>query len=431
MNTVLLFCLLSFALTIDYSLALISLEDYWSIVGGTEKLSGVVFGLYDGFTIVITPLVVWLINHNHIKYKSVFVTSLILNMTGNILYGLAHIGDSWMMIIIGRSIAGIGATSVPLLIVYVAEKMSIDSQKNAIGYIKYTSALTRVIGPVLGILFSRLELRNKIFNQYTIIGWVPVIICLMVLLIVIFWKEDEKVDEESLFVNDILLERNANLFTILKILWPVILLGFVTTFIYWYFIGNNFIVGTYRFKIIKNQDDLGDLYYSGLGAFVLAFILFIIFSTYISGSIGLWISVLFLMLSSFFYLSTNNVIFYFAIGLSTFAYAILIPSINIQNNLIAKKHRAELGKSIGLSIIALTISQSVARFAGPSCFMILKELVKSKDCDFSDPKNYIITGCVIKGYLSSCIIFIILSLIISIIASIFLTKKIKKMEIIL
>ena len=188
MNTTLVFCLIAFSLSIDYSLGLISIQAYWINTGGDKSLSGFVFGLYDGLTVILTPLVAWLINNYGLKYRLVFQISLIVNIIGNIIYSLAYEADTWIMILVGRGIAGMGASSLPLLMVYIAEK---TCQQDAIGYIKYTSAITRVIGPILGTIFSIVVKNGQIFNLYTLAGWIPFFLGILTLIVVSYWTEEE------------------------------------------------------------------------------------------------------------------------------------------------------------------------------------------------------------------------------------------------
>lgn len=419
MNTVLIFCLIAFALSLDYSLGLISLQAYWVDVGGANNLLGLVFGLYDGFTIIVTPLVAWLINHRYLKYKTVFIISLILNIIGNILYGFAHLAQTWIMILVGRIIAGLGAASLPVLIVYIADMMSKESQRSAVGYVKYTAALTRVVGPTLGTVLAliHLDYQNRIVDQYTLVGWIPVPIALITLVLLFCWTEDQPPESPES-------TENAGLLRILWIFWPMMVLGFTTTFVYWYFMGNSFLIATHHFKVVNNQHDLGNLYYSGLGAFILAFILFMCFKKYISGKVGLWVSTLSLIGTSCLYLPEVNLMFYFAVGLATFSYALLIPSINVQNNLLAKEWKDVLGKSIGVSITSLSVAQSLARFSGPASFILLKKIVDgASDCNLDNKEHYIISGCRIEGYLWSSVVFIAVSSLLMVISLIFISRK--------
>jgi len=412
MHTTIVLCLIAFALSIDYSVGLITLQAYWKHVHGAESLFGVIFGLYDGFVIIVTPAIAWLLNNTKLKYKFVFIVGLLLNIIGNVVYSFAFALDTWVLILLGRAVSGIGASVVPLLIMYVAMVMNGESQKPAVGYIKYTAAITRVIGPVLGILLALIKTTNHFFNEYTVTGWIPAFICVVVLVIVLFWKEDEPAP--SLLPAE---QKNENTgyLEIIKIFLPIISLGFITTFIYWYFVGNGYVMALHRYHIIHNSHDPGNWYYPGIGSFVLAFGLFYFFQDFMSGNIGLCMSSIGLFITSTFFLCKLDVIFYIAVGLTTFCYAVLVPSINIQNNLLARRHKNLLGNIMGVSIVALAVFQSVARFVGPACFMLFKDVVRTPDCNITDPEHYNVTGCKIEGYIPSSMGFIIGSFVITVI----------------
>lgn len=426
MNNIIVLCLISFALTIDYSLGLISLQAYWTKLGGTEKLVGFVFGLYDASTIFVTPLLALMINSNILKYKTVFMGSILINIIGNIFYGLANIVGLWIMIFIGRFISGVGAGSLPLLIVYIAETLSSDEQKSAVGYVKYTAAFTRIIGPTIGILLSNFKIDNRIFNLYTLAGWIPAVIGLGTLPILYFWKDNYNAsyledNNKTSFIN--LIKKIWNIFTIF---WPIILLGSLGTYIYWYFMGNSFIIATNYFNVVSNEHQLGNLYYSGLGGLIIAVVLYLTFKTCIPHFVGLVVASNILILSTLMFLFKFNIIFYIAVGMTTFGYIFFVPLINVQNNIIAKNYKSKLGKSIGISITALTSFQSLARFIGPASFTLFKHRSNNKFCNFSNPDNYITSGCEIKGYLWSSLVAIIVVFVLSILCFYWINKVIKR-----
>src|SRR6218665_511977 len=98
-------CFLSFTLTIDYSLSLISEEAYWVSTGGNKRLSGVVFGLYDASPIVVAPLLAWYLGKGG-SYKKMFLIGLIINIVGNAFYAMADLVSrwshyGWVMIVVG------------------------------------------------------------------------------------------------------------------------------------------------------------------------------------------------------------------------------------------------------------------------------------------------------------------------------------------
>ncbi len=420
MNTVLVFCVVSFTLSIDYSLGLISTQSYWINAGGSKSLSGLVFGLYDGIPIILTLPMAWLCDTGRLSYKKVIMCCLLINIIGNILYGSASIAKSWVMILIGRTIAGIGGTCLPLLMSYVADKIPRNEQQKTIGYIKYTAALSRSIGPVLGSIFSSYVPDKGLFNLYTLVGWIPVVFGIISMVVVFFWKEcgggsyngwsgESGVDTLSLFI-------------------PFWIIGFVSTLVYWYFVGNIFIIGTHYFKIVHNSSELGRLYYAGLGGFVIAFIIFFCFKNTLSSCRGLVTStVLFCLTIWIFVISNNDVVFYIAVGFATCAYGLTIPSINYLNNYLAKHFRGVLKGKFGIFVTALTIFQGVARFIGPTLFTLTIHLNEGSDCVLNETQ-YIISGCKMDNYVSISLAYIISSIVIICISVFFAVRIFTNIE---
>jgi hypothetical protein len=418
MNTTLVFCLISFALSIDYSLALISLEAYWIKTGGAKSLSGVAFGIYDCSTIFLTPMIAWFINNKNLRYKTVFKTGLLVNIGGNIIYSLAYQANSWMMILLGRGIAGMGAATFPLLMVYIADKMDMTQQQSVVGYVKYIAAITRVVGPIMGSIFSATIKDGSFFNLYTLVGWVPICISLITLIVLYFWEENTTEDTAD--------NNGFSFWTTFGIFWPVLVSGFVSTFIYWLFTGNIFLIATHYFHVVHNEHELGRLYYAGLVGFVLAVTIFMCFKEAMSTSKGMWMSTILLSITTYVYIFDTDIMFHLAVGLTTLAYGLTIPSINYLNNVLAKNFKFLLGKSMGVSITLLNVVQSLARFIGPSCFSLFLTINESTDCNTQSKDNYITSGCSMKGFVHSSIIYTTASAVLMLISAYYLLKKVEE-----
>lgn len=399
-------------------------------MGGDDNMLGVVFGIYDGLTIIVAPLMALIADYDVMKYRTIFLLSIVINIIGNLLYSLAYVFTSWIMILLGRIVAGFGASTLPLIIVFIAKSMIKNEQITAVGYVKYTSALSRVMGPIIGIVLSLTKLDYGVINIYTLSGWIPSIFGVITLIVIKFcWKilVLEYGDDHILIPNNTSIKPINILVLIIRYFWHINILGFFSTFIYWYFMGNSFLIATHYFHIVHNEHQLGRLYYAGLGAFVLAFIIFIKYKKIISGMIGLCVSILILGVFSYLYLFNYgvDVIYYIANGVTTFAYALLIPSINVQNNGIAKRNNTILGKYMGFTITLLTVSQSLARFAGPSMFILLKHVNDDVDCDLHNKDNYVLTNCVIDGFVVSSALFASISFVVMIVCSICLLLDIR------
>lgn len=398
---IVIFCLLAFALTIDYSLSLISTVAYWVDMGGNPDLSGLIFGLYDASTIIVVPILSFYLESGG-SYKKMFIMGLAINIFGEVFYALANVAESWEMILAGRLIAGLGATVLPMIMVYMVNNISYEDQPKSVGYVKYTAAFSRFIGPVIGSIITVAKGHDdsglgKLFNVYTLAGWIPICVGLVTMVLLVKYFNEEGINPNT---------GNVKFCRILSLFWPIQVIGFICTFVYWFFMGNSFIIATHHFNVIHNGHQLWHIYITGLVGFILSFALFLSYKKKVAGFNGLFISFTTLSIGSLIFCFKGNWAFYLGIGVTTFAYGLSIPSINILNNRLAKQVKGMLNNNVAMAVTALTISQSLSRFAGPSMFTATIHINDSNECDFSDPDNYVIGGCEIKGYLTSTIIYI-------------------------
>lgn len=137
---------------------------------------------------------------------------------------------------------------------------------------------------------------------------------------------------------------------------------------------------------------------------------------YFNNIYGLICANVILIISCYLYLPNIFLLFYVSVGITTFAYGLMIPSLNIINNQIGKLLKDELRSYLPLVLIMLTIVQSIARFCGPALFTLYAQLVENNRCNFDDKNKYIIDGCDIKHYImgnsiiiSICCLIIIIS----------------------
>ena len=394
-NTVTLLCILVFVLSIDYSLALISLQAYWIDTGGSHDLSGLVFGLYDGPTIIITPILAWLIDNRDLKYKTIFSSCIIANIIGNVIYATAYAANSWEMILIGRMVAGIGASCVPLVMCYVSDRVPTEEQQMVVGYIKYIAALSRSTGPIFGSIFSAFIETESIVNMYTLVGWIPVVMCIALLVLIYVWTEDTQLTSETWNISISELNVARSYF------WPFWVIGGLSTFIYWFYVGSAFIIGTHYYHVVGSDEELGKLYYAGVGGYAMAFCVFFCFKKEVTSMQGIFILICF-MSTVYLYLVQQNAMYYVAVGSTTFIYGLIIPSVSGLNNLLAKKLKTLLKGYFNITIIFLTICQAFARFAGPTLFTLIIHQNNDSDCDV-DGENYETDGCKLTNYQTSTI----------------------------
>jgi MFS family permease len=418
------FCFLSFTLSIDYSLSLISAQAYWIATGGNPTLTGLLFGIYDGPTIIVTPLLAIFLGKRKITYKTVFIVGLIINLLGNICYALADIAGSWLMVILGRGIAGIGASVLPLIMTYVAENLDTDEQQTAVGYIKYISAISRIVGPALGSLISVTYHANgtigRIFNLFTLVGWIPAVFAFICIVLLCCFFQEEEPEEQD--------DTKMPVGTIISNFWSIFLIGFASTFIYWFYMGNAFMITTHYYHLIDDEHDLYRIYITGFIGFIVAFICFLFLKEKLAGQKGLWVSILIQSVSTYLFLPNPKPFFYIAVGLTTFAYGLMIPSLNVLNNVLARKIKTYLGSSMAFAVSLLIVVQSFARFTGPPCFDLFTAPINAMNCSFKDPDKYIVSGCDIEGYIGSGAVFTTIALFMMLTGAFFFKRRIDRIE---
>jgi hypothetical protein len=358
---------------------------------------------------------------------------LIINIIGNALYALAYIANTYFMILFGRAISGLGATTLPMLMVYITNNMDNNTQKSAVGYIKYVSALTRLLGPAMGSLFT-ISAHNQgtvgsLFNMFTLVGWIPIIFAAVTIMVVVICFDDVQDGEtKSLLHGETINNDNnktqLNFGHITKQLWAIWMIGFMSTFIYWLYMGNSFVIATHFYSVIDNEHQLWHIYITGFVGFIAAFILFMIARELLTGIYGLIGSIFLLLIGEALYLFKPNFMFYVAVGVTTFAYGLTIPSINILNNQIVKQDKNISKNNVALSITLLTIVQSLARFVGPALFITYHPVSDNDNCNFTDPDKYLVDGCEISYYYIMSTVYIGLSAITMLAATVFMYRKI-------
>lgn len=383
-------------------------------MGGKKEMAGLVFGLYDASTICISPLLSLYIAKGG-SYNKMFITGIVINLLGNLFYALADYFSSWDMILAGRTVSGLGASCVPLLMVFVTDIMESDKQAQAVGYIKYIAALSRMIGPLIGSLLTfKWDLSGtvaKLINMFTLVGWIPMVfdlICLILLLS--FSSHFARVNIDT--------QGNFQFQKIIKVFWPILLIGFLTTVLYWLFMGNAFLLATHHYHIINNEHELGKIYVTGFIGFIISFVMFMCARKTMAGIECFTGSIILLSIGSCVFFFTDSWAFYLGVGLTTFAYGLMIPSLNIINNNIGKQLKYHIGSYVSFAISLITIAQGLARFCGPAIFTLFTNIIEDFDCDFSNPELYVTSGCRIDNYyaqngtyIAICTIFSVLSII--------------------
>ena len=190
---------LSFALSLDYSATLVSIEEYWLTLGGEPSAYGVVFGSYALAQIISSPIFGYLADRRGTKFA--LCVSIIVNACGNALYGLAYTLDSKHAAVWGRFLSGFGAGSLILGIVHITNTTTREDRGWVVANYRIAQSLAYLGGPFLGLTFIPLQLpdspsnrtataREEILNFYTTPAWVAVLNDLLVMLpmVVVLFK---------------------------------------------------------------------------------------------------------------------------------------------------------------------------------------------------------------------------------------------------
>lgn len=182
---------LSFALSLDYSATLVSIEEYWLTLGGEPSAYGVVFGCYALAQIISSPVFGYLADRRGTKFA--LCMSIVVNACGNALYALAYALGSKHSAVWGRFISGFGAGSLILGIVHITNTTTREDRGWVVANYRIAQSLAYLGGPLLGLTFVPLKLPDntlnrtastseQILNFYTTPAWVAVLNDLLVML---------------------------------------------------------------------------------------------------------------------------------------------------------------------------------------------------------------------------------------------------------
>ena len=72
-------------MAVDYSIVLVSTQDLWFSLGGSETNYGFMFGVYAFTQALVSPLVGYISDWRGLKFA--VMLSLVINVTGNVVYG--------------------------------------------------------------------------------------------------------------------------------------------------------------------------------------------------------------------------------------------------------------------------------------------------------------------------------------------------------
>lgn len=411
--------MISTVLSLDFSLSLLTFQSYWLSVGGGEHLSGFAFGSYDLVGIIGAPLSGWM--SDRIGMKSVFVFGLLFNIVGNIGYAFAGFFRSYYVLLSGRFVSGIGASVLGLTLAYVTKTVPGSEQLKIVGYLKYSSAFSRIIGPTLASFLvlspTNYSSHQKMFdpsallNLYTLPGWIAAVLGMVVLgLLVALFRSPESFDKRYEDIADpinssIVVSPSKN--DIYLNLGFVLAIQLIGAFAYWALGANLFLLAMVQYRIIHKHQDLWKLYITGIVAFTLAFAVFMPLKTRVSPHkimfVGMLITLFGTLLFTPFISHPPASLFYLGIGFTTFGYALFTPGVNAVYSKLVKKHASLFGSFQDLIVSFISVSGSVARLSGPALFSWIVHLGQNQNCDVD---KFQVHGCKLENVIPA-IVFIL------------------------
>ncbi len=117
-----------FALAIDFTMAMMSIQAFYYALGGPERLYGFTFGSYDLTALIAAPIL-GILSDRYSRFKILFVTCFLVNAAGNLIYAFSFLEGHWWMMLLARLVAGLGAGALGLGSSYVTKTTTIDEKQ--------------------------------------------------------------------------------------------------------------------------------------------------------------------------------------------------------------------------------------------------------------------------------------------------------------
>jgi len=275
--------IIGFGLAIDYTMALMSIQPLYYIVGGHDNLYGLVYGSYDLAGMLLVPVFAYLTIHVLKSFKRPLALGGIVNALGNLLYAFTMLIGNWWPMLVGRFIAGAGASTLAIGSGYISRTTKLEERQDKLGAYRIYQNIARVIGPFVGYFFlglpevdSTSSTALKLFNWYTMPGWLAFVVVLFMTAIFLWFfveptKENKHLLEEQLVPQeDAMTEeqiRRLSNFQKLRYWW--LPLSFSSLFSSTAQMSNLFALFAATFKGVANQQDNWKTYIGvGVGAIV-------------------------------------------------------------------------------------------------------------------------------------------------------------------
>ena len=249
------------AMAVDFTMALMSIQTFYYVLGGPPRLYGFTFGSYDLTALLVAPLLGF-VSDKPKSFKPLFLLCMAINASGNLLYAFTFLGHEWYMMLIARLVAGVGAASLGLGSSYITSTTTMEQRQKQLVSYRVIQSLARFLGPFVGYIFLGLPTVSsssstalKVFNWYTIPGWVAFFVVACIFL-VFLWKFHDPTEENEHIVRSQAkiaenLDERAKEFRTFIIIW--LSMVFVSTFLQFGYYANLFGLFAGQFHGVSDQ----------------------------------------------------------------------------------------------------------------------------------------------------------------------------------
>lgn len=272
--------LCGFALAFDFTVVAMSIQSYWNLTGGSPLLYGFAFGCYDLTQFLFIPVFGKI--SDSVGMKAALTVTLLLNVIGNVIYALAYVaGDyanegedrsgehiAWWMILAGRLIAGCGSAALALGVTFFTVTTTIADRDEAITNYRISQTIARAIATQVPMALTGFpttidSTALKIFNFYTMPGWLTAFMSLICLvLVLVFFKTPDGGDNPMFRATKDVSFRGSfvDIKTDKGALWYHVVIfgasGFMTTFAVFAIYSQLFAFGFAKYHLMDNMQDM-------------------------------------------------------------------------------------------------------------------------------------------------------------------------------
>lgn len=389
-----------FTLAVDYSIVLVSIQELWYSLGGSSAYFGFMFGSYALAQAIISPLLGYISDLRGLKFA--VMLSLIVNVMGNVLYGLSVVSQSLNMMFFGRFIAGLSAGSVTLALVYLTNTTPRETRGKSVASFKLAQAVGLLGGPIFGmflvpLLASRKDIAttlngstsDKVFNMFTAPAWLASAnVVLIMLPLIKFCFKNPLAPHMAMKFN---CREAKRLISHTAVLMLSVFLG---TACFWGIMSDLFTLAFGQYGLISGQRDLWKVYISGGIALVLVGVLIRVaihrkFSPAMFSILGLIFNVwgfVFLLDYRIKDDRLRNGFYFGAVALSTSGAASFFTGIGVYYSQKITDFSDQARNRRGVFLGFFNFADALGRFAGPALVPLFLHLTNKggKQCESVD-----------------------------------------------